>query len=327
MNTSLICGGVYECPKCRHKTNVNSPNDFPVVFGLIDVIRALKTKKLVSSIRAHSMESGATNADACNIHYKPISHWCNKCELWICELCTESHSVLMGCSTVTSTEAIGTLKHKHIAGINTLMTVCEEDVKYLTLKKQELDRKLQTWTEQDSLKCLKCPPKLSSMSSTIVLHNCHPIFWMTKMEYMEDISNTVVPALLRNGPQKSRTCNGFREVTSCNSWKSPVTHFFYFSIIFLGHYAKNAVYGKCVPNQNDLTVSTLFQLGASVNCTGKGNKGDFNGSISKKWLRLKGQEQIWKKSVEKGCASCKLWICASCEEYHTPDISFEIKDY
>ena len=163
------------------------------------------------------MESGATNADACNIHYKPISHWCNKCELWICELCTESHSVLMGCSTVTSTEAIGTLKHKHIAGINTLMTVCEEDVKYLTLKKQELDRKLQTWTEQDSLKCLKCPPKLSSMSSTIVLHNCHPIFWMTKMEYMEDISNTVVPALLRNGPQKSRTCNGFREVTSCNS--------------------------------------------------------------------------------------------------------------
>lgn len=152
---SLIGDGVFECPKCRHKSNVSSPDDLPVSFGLIDVIRALKSTKISSTITVDSRASGATNGDVCDIHCKPISHWCNKCILWICKECLETHTELIGCSTNISTEVIGSMKERHIKGTDILMTVCDEDVKCMSLKKQEftkivekLDEKLQNWTAE-----------------------------------------------------------------------------------------------------------------------------------------------------------------------------------
>ena len=50
--TVLIRGSIYCCPTCREITLVNNPTDLPVSFGLMDVIRAFKSKNIdVKSVR------------------------------------------------------------------------------------------------------------------------------------------------------------------------------------------------------------------------------------------------------------------------------------
>ncbi|CAL4068386.1 unnamed protein product [Meganyctiphanes norvegica] len=124
---ALIKYSIFECPKCRMKNKVDVVDDLPVCFGLVDVIRAFRTTH-ISLIKGTELKvSGPTNEEVCNVHGKAISHWCFKCQMWICKDCLKSHSSLIGCSTAISTKAMKIMKEKTMKDIDLLLTTFEED--------------------------------------------------------------------------------------------------------------------------------------------------------------------------------------------------------
>ncbi|CAL4149346.1 unnamed protein product, partial [Meganyctiphanes norvegica] len=134
---ALIKDNIFECPKCRQKNKVCTPDDMPVNFGLIDVIRAFQSKSIPLAKESVLGAPGAANDEVCDVHCKAIAHWCFKCQLWICDECLEDHSTLMGCSTDTSTKALKGMKDKQTKDTNSLLTKFEEDTKYVSTKLEE----------------------------------------------------------------------------------------------------------------------------------------------------------------------------------------------
>ncbi|CAL4127165.1 unnamed protein product, partial [Meganyctiphanes norvegica] len=134
---ALIKNGIFECPKCRQKNKVDVPSDMPVVFGLIDVIRAFKTRNIPMPNETEPSTSGTSNAEVCKVHHKAIGHRCLKCQMWLCQDCLESHSTLIGCSTISSSNAVNGMKEQHKKDINILRTLFEEDESYVSSKIQE----------------------------------------------------------------------------------------------------------------------------------------------------------------------------------------------
>ncbi|CAL4218767.1 unnamed protein product, partial [Meganyctiphanes norvegica] len=122
---AIIKDSIFECPKCRQKHIVKIPDDLPVSFGLIDVIRAFKSKSIPLPKETEPSTPGATNEEVCNMHGKSLDHWCYKCQFWICKECLDSHTTLVGCSTTTSTNAIKDIKDKHLKNIDMLLNNCE----------------------------------------------------------------------------------------------------------------------------------------------------------------------------------------------------------
>ncbi|CAL4102772.1 unnamed protein product [Meganyctiphanes norvegica] len=134
---ALIKDSIFECPKCRMKHKVDIADDLPVCFGLVDVIRAFRTTNITMTNTTGSKVSGATNEEVCNVHSKAISHWCIKCQMWICKDCLESHTYLIGCSTAISTKAMEGMKAKTIKDIDTLLNRFEEDTSNVASMIQE----------------------------------------------------------------------------------------------------------------------------------------------------------------------------------------------
>ena len=120
--------GLFECPKCRQKSKIDVPDDFSINFGLIDVIRAFKTNPILS---------GVTNDEMCKLHYKGIRYWCLTCQIWTCEDChASSHSSLIGCSVISSTAAMDSLKKKHNEAADKQLIKFEKDVNCVANKIQ-----------------------------------------------------------------------------------------------------------------------------------------------------------------------------------------------
>ena len=71
---TLIQECVFECPNCRQKNKVVVPDDLPVSFGLIDVIRAFNTQKVSLSKQSQPGSSGVNKNDLCKVHFKSIRH-------------------------------------------------------------------------------------------------------------------------------------------------------------------------------------------------------------------------------------------------------------
>ncbi|CAL4060168.1 unnamed protein product, partial [Meganyctiphanes norvegica] len=140
---AIIKDDIYMCPKCRQKHVVKVPEDLPVCFVLSDVIRAFKSQNISLRKETKSTVTGATNDEVCNVHNEAIGHWCFKCQLWICVECLDSHNILAGCSTATTTKAMVDIKEKQSKNIDKLLNIFEEDTKYLTCKSQELKDKRQ----------------------------------------------------------------------------------------------------------------------------------------------------------------------------------------
>ncbi|CAL4094306.1 unnamed protein product, partial [Meganyctiphanes norvegica] len=134
---ALIKDNILECPTCRQKNTVKVPEDLTINFGLIDVIRAFKTNHISWTKKNEPNVSGATNDEICKVHYKAISHWCFKCQDWICTECLEYHSTLVGCTTAISSKAIENIKEKHNKNIDEQLNVFEENANYLKSKRQE----------------------------------------------------------------------------------------------------------------------------------------------------------------------------------------------
>ncbi|CAL4123762.1 unnamed protein product, partial [Meganyctiphanes norvegica] len=129
---TLIKDNILECPTCRQTNNFNTPDDLPINYDLIDVIRMLQTINIPSEKETIVRESEASNNEVCSVHCEVISHWCQTCQMWICADCLESHSTVIGCSTITSIKALETMKHKQIKDINALVFAFEEDTQYLS---------------------------------------------------------------------------------------------------------------------------------------------------------------------------------------------------
>ncbi|CAL4078929.1 unnamed protein product, partial [Meganyctiphanes norvegica] len=127
---ALIKNRIFECPKCRQKNKVDVPEDLPVCFGLIDVIRAFKTQSISIPRETESRASGASNDESCSVHWKAIRHWCLKCQMWLCQECLESHTTLIGCYTATSAKAMADMKEKHSKNIDMIITLFEENTKF-----------------------------------------------------------------------------------------------------------------------------------------------------------------------------------------------------
>ncbi|CAL4060498.1 unnamed protein product [Meganyctiphanes norvegica] len=138
---ALIKDNIFECPKCRQKNKVDDAEDMPVNFGLIEVVRAFKTKSIPLAKETESRSSGATNEEVCNMHGKSISHWCLKCQLWLCHGCLEHHTSLLGCSTAVETKAIEGMKETNSKDTDVLLTIFEEDTKFVSSKIKELNDK------------------------------------------------------------------------------------------------------------------------------------------------------------------------------------------
>ncbi|CAL4224964.1 unnamed protein product, partial [Meganyctiphanes norvegica] len=138
---ALIKDSIFECPKCREKNKVDVPEDLPVSFGLIDVIRAFKTKNISSTKETEPKTAGATNDEVCKLHKKAIGHRCLKCQLWICDDCVDNHSSLIGCSTISSSNAVDSMKEKHTKSVNMLLVSFVIDANYLSSKIHENSNK------------------------------------------------------------------------------------------------------------------------------------------------------------------------------------------
>ncbi|CAL4159222.1 unnamed protein product, partial [Meganyctiphanes norvegica] len=138
---ALIKGNIFECPKCRQKSIVRAVEDLPVCFGLIDAIRAFKSIKNPLTNEIQSRELGASNDEVCKVHHKAIEHRCLKCQSWICNDCLDSHSTYTGCSMISSSKAVESMKEKHAKDIDMLLNIFEEDTNYLSSKVQELTDK------------------------------------------------------------------------------------------------------------------------------------------------------------------------------------------
>ncbi|CAL4139559.1 unnamed protein product [Meganyctiphanes norvegica] len=140
---ALIKDSIFECPKCREKNKVVAVEDMPVNFGLVDVIRAFKTKSIPLAKETESRLPTATNDEVCNMHCKSLSHWCLKCQLWLCNECLENHTSFLGCSTQT----IDVMKDKTNKDTDVLLTIFEDDAKSVSSKIQELNDKRQELLE------------------------------------------------------------------------------------------------------------------------------------------------------------------------------------
>ncbi|CAL4149345.1 unnamed protein product, partial [Meganyctiphanes norvegica] len=138
---ALITDSIFECPKCRQKNKVDIPEDLAVCFGLIDVIRAFKTQSIPMPRETESRASGASNGDMCTVHCKAIRHWCLKCQMWICQDCLDSHTTQIGCSTATSDKAMADMKEKHSKNIDMVITLFEENAKYMSSRIEKLNDK------------------------------------------------------------------------------------------------------------------------------------------------------------------------------------------
>ncbi|CAL4086462.1 unnamed protein product, partial [Meganyctiphanes norvegica] len=136
--TSLIKDGTFECPKCRQKNLVYLPEDLPVCFALIDIIRTFKDKNIPLVKETAPIASGDTSEEICHIHCKALGHWCWKCQIWICVECLESHTTMTDCSTTTSTKAMDDMKEKQLKDIDTLFSIFEKDTNRLNDKKKNL---------------------------------------------------------------------------------------------------------------------------------------------------------------------------------------------
>ncbi|CAL4079112.1 unnamed protein product [Meganyctiphanes norvegica] len=134
---ALIKDSIFECPKCRQKNKVDAPEDMTVSFGLIDVIRAFKTKSIPLDKEMEPKSSGATNDEVCNMHGKSLGHWCLKCQLWLCSECLENHTSLVGCSTKT----VDDMKKKNNKDTDVLLSSFEVNTEFVSSKIQELNDK------------------------------------------------------------------------------------------------------------------------------------------------------------------------------------------
>ena len=68
---------------------------------------------------------------------RSIKHRCLKCQMWICDGCLDTHSKAIGCSTISSSEAMKTLREKHTGDANMLLNIYEDDSKFVVSKIQE----------------------------------------------------------------------------------------------------------------------------------------------------------------------------------------------
>ncbi|CAL4082239.1 unnamed protein product [Meganyctiphanes norvegica] len=138
---ALIKDSIFECPKCRQKNKIDAPNNMPINFGLIDVIRAFKSKRIPMAKETDSSASGASNEEMCIIHCKSLTHWCFKCQIWICKECIEAHTSLVGCTTASAPKAMENMKEKHNKSMDILLATFEQDTKYMAFNIKELNDK------------------------------------------------------------------------------------------------------------------------------------------------------------------------------------------
>ena len=66
---SLINNGIFVCPKCGQEHKADVAYDFLVNYGLIQVIRAFKTKNDLITKETKSI-AGDANDDVCLVHCK-----------------------------------------------------------------------------------------------------------------------------------------------------------------------------------------------------------------------------------------------------------------
>ncbi|CAL4102114.1 unnamed protein product [Meganyctiphanes norvegica] len=135
---ALIKASIFMCPKCRQKNKVDAAEDMPVNFGLIDVVRAFKTKSIPLAKETESRLPRATNDEVCNMHGKSLGHWCRKCQLWLCNECLEHHTSSLGCSTEVATKIMDEMKEKNSKDTDVLLSIFEDDTKFVSSKIQEL---------------------------------------------------------------------------------------------------------------------------------------------------------------------------------------------
>ncbi|CAL4240675.1 unnamed protein product [Meganyctiphanes norvegica] len=134
---AIIKDSIFECPKCRQKNKLETADDLLINFGLVDVVRAFKTKNPALTKEIGPNISGATNDEVCKVHKKAIRHRCLKCPMWICDDCIDSHSTLMGCSVIRSSKAVNIMKDEHTQNVNMLVTMFNDDVSFISSKIQE----------------------------------------------------------------------------------------------------------------------------------------------------------------------------------------------
>ena len=123
---ALINNKLFVCPKCRQEHKVDVVDDLLVNFGLIDVIRAFKTKDDPITKESKSI-SGDANDGVCFVHCKTVSNYCFNCKIWICLDCLESHCAQLGCNTSNSVKALEKIKEKEIVAASTaaMMSISE----------------------------------------------------------------------------------------------------------------------------------------------------------------------------------------------------------
>ncbi|CAL4140718.1 unnamed protein product [Meganyctiphanes norvegica] len=161
--SALIKDSLFVCPKCRQKNRINVANDMPVNFGLIDVIRAFKSKSINSAKETDPKVSGATNDEVCIVHCKELTHWCYKCQFSICKECLESHITIAGCSTTTAQKAIEDMKEKHLKNVDMALKTFQQDTKYLSFRIQQLHDEKQDHLE----KAEKCDEEVKNIFNSI----------------------------------------------------------------------------------------------------------------------------------------------------------------
>ena len=93
---------------------------------------------------------------------RSIKHRCLKCQMWICDGCLDTHSKAIGCSTISSSEAMKTLREKHTGDANMLLNIYEDDSKFVVSKIQEYtDKKKELLKKAE--KCGEEAKKLQNM--------------------------------------------------------------------------------------------------------------------------------------------------------------------
>ncbi|CAL4074409.1 unnamed protein product [Meganyctiphanes norvegica] len=186
---ALIKDSIFECPKCRQKNKVDVPDDMPVCFGLIDVIRAFKNKSIKLANEAESIKSGATNEEVCNVHDKAISHWCSTCQLWICTECLESHSLLLGCSTSIAAKAMESIREEISKDTDVLLSVFEDKAKSVSSKIQVYTDKRKEFLE----KAEECGKEVNMLCNLLEQGNLQKenVIESRKLLYKANLPNSV----------------------------------------------------------------------------------------------------------------------------------------
>ena len=109
---------------------IDTPEAFPVCFGIIDIIRVLKTGNIPVTKKTKLSTLGDTNEDVCNIHSITIRHWCHRCQVWICDKCLDSHSTLLGYRCSTSN--LESKKEEHLNNNDMLLATFEEGANHMS---------------------------------------------------------------------------------------------------------------------------------------------------------------------------------------------------